>query len=59
MMKPPMAEEDEDMSALSGLMAKDAPAPEAETDEQGAGKDPELLVSELKAKLAELEAVLG
>lgn len=56
-MAPMPDDEDEDMAALSGLMAEDAPeAPPADT-EQGTAS-PETLVSELKTKIAELEAAL-
>ncbi len=52
-----LPEDDDDLAAISSVMAADAPeAPAAEPKPSG---DPETLVSELKAKIAELEASLS
>ena len=55
---PEEEEENEDMSALSGLMAEESAAaapPEAAPEASGS---PDQIMSELKTKLAELEASL-
>lgn len=53
----PMEDEEDELSAISSVMAADAP--EAPAAEPKASGDPETLVSELKQKLAELEASLS
>lgn len=56
----PPEDDDDDMAALGGLMAEGAaPVPGEEPAEAGATATPEVLVSELKAKIAELEAALA
>lgn len=53
-------DENEDMAALTSLMASEPVEPGAEQPEEGApGADPEMLVRDLKTKIAELEAALA
>lgn len=52
----PMDDEDEDMAAISSVMAADAPPP---ADAEAApAADPSTLLADLKTKIAELEASL-
>ncbi len=56
-MKPMVDDDEDDMAAISGVMA--AETPEMEGAEPKPAGDPETLVSEIKAKLAELEETLS
>lgn len=59
-MKPmPMEEEEDDLSAISGVMSADLPEEEGEVEPEAASASPEKLVLELKRKIAELEASLS
>lgn len=57
-MRPMHDDEDEDMAAIGSVMAADAEPTPAPEDGAGGG-DPATILADLKAKLAELEALIG